>query len=292
MAKKETKKTDKNVTAEEQFMSNFFANGGAAGEQKESPFLKIGKDEKSKIGLVQFRFMPISKENKAPFRMYWVHQIKLGDKYVKVQCNHKNFGGDCPICKLRSDVWNTHGKNEGKKFYPKQKFLLNVYVTYDPNNAENEKQIFPFVISNGSNPKAGGGMFDGVLKVIQGDEMKRKKPVNLFNVKTGKDIIYTIDYNGDYPKHTIEYDDVSDLSDQITQKVIESQPLFDDVVKVEMVDEETLSKYVETIRSHYKLYTKSDVAVIDTKTTESTQTLSNGELEEVEEDIPDIENLF
>lgn len=285
-----TKTKETKQTTQEQFMDDFFASGGETQGLSSSPFFKITKDE-TNVGTVVFRLLPMSEANGRPFLMYWRHDMKIGDKYVNIKCDKNNHQKECPICNLQSAVWDKYGKDAGISFFPKQKFLVNILIVKDPAKPENNGKVFPFIISNGSNPKGGKGLFSGILKMVKGDKVR--DPLNLFSPKTGADLIYTIDYNSNPADHKIEKGDKEDRSKQINAKLIKEQPLFSDIEEVELITEEKFNEVDDLVRSHYKMYTKKQAENIDntsheTSTSELTKSSEGVEDEPLEDEVMDL----
>jgi hypothetical protein len=84
------------------------------------------------VGSKKFRILP-PKSGESPFKELYYHEMKLGDKWVKLHCLRKNDKERCPLCEVRDELLKT-GKKEDKDIaqsYNPRKFYITKGIDRD-----------------------------------------------------------------------------------------------------------------------------------------------------------------
>ncbi len=140
-----------------------------------SPSLKKNEDTGQKV----FRILP-PKNGQSPFDEVYFHEIKVGDKWLKLYCPKKNKSGDCPLCDVEKGLMDS-GTKEDKEIasqYRARKFYI---VKGIDRSSEADGPKFWRFRHNYKKQ----GILDKIVPVFstKGD---------ITNVETGRDIILTL----------------------------------------------------------------------------------------------------
>ena len=135
--------------------------------------------DKAGNGYAVIRFLPAVEGDDLPWAKYWDHffQGPTGQWYVEKSLT--TISKDDPVSEMNSKLWNTGieaDKDTARKRKRRLHYVSNIYVVSDPNNPENEGQVFLYTY--------GAKIFEKIMDSMQ-PKFQDETPVNPFDMWKG-----------------------------------------------------------------------------------------------------------
>lgn len=142
---------------------------------------RIWQPEKDSAGnaYALIRFLPPSEGASNEFVKLYNHGFKgVNGKWFIENCP-TTIGGDCPVCSLNNELWNTgieSNKAEVRRRKRRLSYYANVYVISDPATPENEGQVKIF--------RFGSKIMDMIVRALK-PEFPDEQPISAFDFWKG-----------------------------------------------------------------------------------------------------------
>lgn len=137
--------------------------------------------DKAGNGYAVIRFLPASKGEDLPWVQIWSHGFQGPNGKWYIENSLTTLGQSDPVSDLNSRLWNS-GNESDKDIVRKQKrklnYIANIMVVKDPENPQNDGQVFLY--------KFGSKIFDKIKDAMK-PEFEDEKAINPFDFWEGAD---------------------------------------------------------------------------------------------------------